>query len=252
MALYPTQAGYQRLLGLACHHLGQFVVLEPHDARLFALHADALLKPGHPEQAARSYQKAALLLPERADLHYHLGTAFLQAGQPDRGEDQGYSLLSYHTPVERSLDGRPMPIGAGRIVYFKHTPLGQVIEASDPLEATVLLLPEPAVGVGSEWKVTQHHFPAGRSQPIEVTSLYRVNSIEDDLVTLVFDSDEVRYQGDTAATEGNLYTLVGKGRFTFDLAAGCLVTLDTESTMTSKEDDLLLEVVALHSMHLSA
>lgn len=167
-------------------------------------------------------------------------------------EDQGFYLLSYHTPVERSLDGRPMPVGGGRIVYFKHTPLGQVLEASDPLEATVLLLPEPAIGIGSEWKVTQHHFPAGRSRPVEVTSYYRVNSLEDDLATLVFDSEEVRYEGDTAATEGNVYTLVGKGRFTFDLAAGCLVSLDTESTMTSKEDDLLLEVVAVHSMLLTA
>ncbi len=164
--------------------------------------------------------------------------------------DQGFYLLSYHTPVERSLDGRPMPVGVGRIVYFKHGPLGHVIEASDPLEATVLLLPPPAVGVGSEWKVNQHHFPAGRANPIEVTSYYRVNSIRDGIATLVFDSDEVRYQGDTAGTEGNVYTLIGKGRFEFDLDSGHVVSLETESTMTSKEDDLLLEVVAMHSMQL--
>lgn len=165
-------------------------------------------------------------------------------------QDQGYYILSYHTPVERSLDGRPMPIGDGRIVYFKHTPLGHVLEASDPLEATVLLLPAPPVGVGSEWRVNQHHFPAGRARPIEVASFYRVNSVQDGIATLVFDSDEVRYEGDTAGTEGNVYTLVGKGRFEFDVSSGHLISLETESTMTSKEDDLLLEVVAMHSMHL--
>ncbi len=163
-------------------------------------------------------------------------------------EDQGFYVLSYHTPVERSLDGQPLPVGEPRIVYFKHTPLGQVIEASDPMEATMLLLPEPMVGVGSEWKVNQLHFPTGRNQPIEVASFYRVNALKDNTITILFDSQEVRYEGDTAGTEGNVYTLIGKGRFEFDLAAGHLLSLDTESTMTSKEDDLLLEVVAMHSM----
>lgn len=166
--------------------------------------------------------------------------------------DQGYYILSYHTPVERSVDGRPMPIGDGRIVYFKHTPLGSVLEASDLLEASVLLLPEPPVGVGSEWRVNQHHFPAGRAQPIEVTSFYRVLNVQDGIASIVFDSDEVRYEGDTAGTEGNVYTLVGKGRFEFDVEGGHLLSLETESTMTSKEDDLLLEVVAMHSMSLRA
>ncbi|MCE7870610.1 hypothetical protein DYH09_09560, partial [bacterium CPR1] len=36
--------------------------------------------------------------------------------------------------------------------------------------------------------------------------------------------------------------------YTATQEAGHLLSLETESTMTSKEDDLLLEVVAMHSM----
>ncbi|MEW6278446.1 MAG: hypothetical protein AB1758_07495 [Candidatus Eremiobacterota bacterium] len=164
--------------------------------------------------------------------------------------DEGYYVLTYHTPVERQVDGQPAPPGGPRILYTKHTPLGQILEASDPAEASLLLLPEQPVGPGSEWRVTQLQAVQGRIQPIEVVSHYRVVGLDGHRLTIRFDADEVLFRGDSAATEGNVYTVMGKGTFCFDVEAGHLVSLETESTMTSKEEDLLLEVIAMHTMTL--
>lgn len=120
--------------GKALNALSLAVILEPHDARLFELHGDTLLKLGHFEQAARSYQKAALLLPDRADLHYHCGTAFLQGGDPERGRQA----------LEKALDLRADYGDALNNLALCQDVLGARVEALDSVRKALALAPEKA------------------------------------------------------------------------------------------------------------
>jgi hypothetical protein len=170
----------------------------------------------------------------------------------ERDEEGRCSVLSHFQPERRLVDGQDHPLPEARVVYLKHDNRGRLLECSDSAgSAAMLLLPEEPVGTGSEWKVVQWHQPPGRSRPLEVVTLYRLERVAGARIHVGFFADEVGYQGELPDSEGTAYALSARGRFEFDWEDGLVVAAETESRMAMRRDRVSAEVLTTQSLTLA-
>jgi len=155
-------------------------------------------------------------------------------------------IVSYLDTTALKIDGEEKPLPPMGVVYMKMSPLGRILEISNPMVRSSIQFPDAPVGPGDRWEFQEEMYCRDLSSLLPLTTIYTLREKNDRELLVEFVSPRVEYESE--AVQGVRNGIDNTGRYVYSDELGCLISSEMDTRLVAEHDGSAYEVRTHNSL----